>query len=81
MKNKKVNYIIGAIVVVLVLIGASYLGRSIRNNSGITEGKVNREEVSDFTTGGANDCHDSPKYFVVARYHTITLSYEMQFIC
>jgi hypothetical protein len=70
MKNNKLKVTLGIIIGILVLLGASYLGRSISNRQNKPEEGLNNGEIqSDFTLDG-NTCHDRSKYFVITRADT-----------
>lgn len=67
MKNNKLYIVLWVVIGILVLIGASYLGRSIMNRQNMAKGILeNKESASDFTLNG-NTCHDRFKYFVITR--------------
>jgi hypothetical protein len=67
-KKQKNLYVIIAIVVgILVLFGASYVGRSITNQQNKLNEEFNKYDIpSDFTLNG-NTCHDRFNYLVITR--------------
>jgi hypothetical protein len=67
MKNNKLYTVFGIIIGILILIGASYLGRSIMNRQDkVKNVQSNNETLSDFSSNGYN-CHNRFKYFVITR--------------
>lgn len=65
--NNKLYTVLGIIIVVLALLGASYLGRSIMNSEDKSKVVlIDENNPNDFTVDG-NTCYNRPKYFVVTR--------------
>jgi|GEM_PF-5010259 len=60
-KNNKLNIIMGVIILVLILIGTSYLSRSILDRQ-----NKEREAKSDYSLNGIT-CYLNEKYFVIDR--------------
>lgn len=66
-KQNKLYFFVIIIVCILILIGASYLGRNIRNSKNkVGNELINNEISSDYDLDG-NICHDRANYFIVTR--------------
>jgi len=64
MKKNKLYIVLWVVVGILILIGASYLGRSITDSQ--NKAKEGLNVPNDFTLNG-NTCHNRSNYFVVTR--------------